>query len=310
MNLAVDLAIALGLVALAWRAVAGRDVFREIVMYVAFGLLLAITWARLGSADLAMAEAAIGAGVTGALLMVAYWRLRRISPAEPEDPSPRRSRLAATVALLSTGMVATIGLAAVQAIGPGGIAGRALIDALPATGLGNPITGVLVVFRNLDTVLEVAVLLAAYLAMRSVLGDRGDALAQPPPQEARLVGALVGVVAPLSVLVALYLLRAGSYLPGGAFQAGATLAACGVLLLLTGRLRSASEPGPWVRGALVVGAAVFGLFGVAMLAFGEPLLAIPGTWAVYLIEAAMMISIAVTLVLLFAGAAGLGGGRR
>ncbi len=310
MSLAVDLSIAAGLVVLAWRSLAGRDLFRGIVMYIVFGLLLAVTWARLGSPDLAMAEAAIGAGVTGALLMVAYWRLKRISPAEPEDRSPRRSRLAATVALLSTGMVAAIGLAAVQAIGPGGIAGRALFEALPATGLGNPITGVLVVFRNLDTVLEVAVLLAAYLAVRAVLGDRGESLAQPPPQEARLVGALVGVVAPLSVLVALYLLRAGSYLPGGAFQAGATLAACGVLLLLTGRLRAAADAGPWVRGALVVGTAVFGLFGVAMLAFGEPLLAIPGTWAVYLIETAMMVSIAVTLMLLFAGAAGLGGGRR
>jgi multisubunit Na+/H+ antiporter MnhB subunit len=310
MNLAVDVTIAVGLVVLAWRSLAGRDLFRGIVMYIVFGLLMAVAWARLGSADLAMAEAAIGAGVTGALLMVAYWRLRRVAPAEPVDPSPRRSRLAATVALLSTGFVAAIGLAAVQAIGPGGIAGRALVEALPATGLGNPITGVLVVFRNLDTVLEVAVLLAAYLAVRAVLGERGAPLARPPTQETRLVGALVGVVAPLSVLVAVYLLWAGSHEPGGAFQAGATLAACGVLLLLTGRLRPAADAGPWVRGSLVAGTVVFSLIGIGMLLVGEPLLAMPGSWAVYLVEAAMMVSIAATLVLLVAGAAGLGGGRR
>jgi multisubunit Na+/H+ antiporter MnhB subunit len=308
-NVAIDVAIAAGLVVLAWRALTGRDLFREIVMYVVFGLLMALTWARLGSPDLAMAEAAIGAGVTGALLMVAYGRLRRVAPAEPDDPSPRRSRVAAAMALLATGVVATVGLAAIQAVDLGGDAGRALAEALPATGLGNPITGVLVVFRNLDTVLEVAVLLAAYLAVRSVLGERGT-LAPPPAQEARLVGALIGVVAPLSVLVAVYLLRAGTHEPGGAFQAGATLAACGVLLLLTGRLRPVADAGPWVRGALVAGTVVFGLFGVGMLAFGAPLLAIPGTWAVYLIEAAMMVSIAMTLALLVAGAAGLGGGRR
>jgi multisubunit Na+/H+ antiporter MnhB subunit len=308
-NVAIDVAIATGLVVLAWRALTGRDLFREIGMYVVFGLLMAITWARLGSPDLAMAEAAIGAGVTGALLMVAYGRLRRVAPAEPDDPSPRRSRVAAAMALLATGVVATVGLAAIQAVDLGGDAGRALTEALPATGLGNPITGVLVVFRNLDTVLEVAVLLAAYLAVRSVIGEQGT-LAPPPAQEARLVGALVGVVAPLSVLVAVYLLRAGTHEPGGAFQAGATLAACGVLLLLTGRLRPVAAAGPWVRGALVVGTVVFSLVGVGMLAVGAPLLAIPGTWAVYLIETAMMVSIAMTLALLVAGAAGLGGGRR
>ena len=307
---AIDVAIVVGLVVLAWRSLLGPGLFRGIVMYVVFGLLLAVAWARLGSPDLAMAEAAIGAGVTGALVMVAYWRVRRFVPAEPADPSPRRSRVAATVALLSTGVVAAIGLAAVQAIGEGGIAGRALAEALPATGLGNPITGVLVVFRNLDTVLEVAVLLAAYLAMRAVLGEDGAPLAQSPVQRGQLVGALVAVVAPMALLVAVYLWRAGSQLPGGAFQAGAVLAACGVLLLLTGRLRATAEAGAWVRTSLVVGTVVFAGVGVAMLAFGEPLLAIPGMWAVYLIEAAMMVSIGVTLALLFAGAVGLGGGRR
>jgi multisubunit Na+/H+ antiporter MnhB subunit len=309
-SLAVDVAIAVGLVVLAWRSLVGRDLFREIVMFVVFGLLMAVAWARIGSADLAMAEAAIGAGVTGALLMVGYWRLRRVAPAEPADPSPRTSRLAASVALLSTGVVAAIGLAAVQAIGSGGIAGQEVVEALPATGLGNPITGVLVVFRNLDTVLEVAVLLAAYLAVRAVLGERGAPLAQPPAQETRLVGALVGVVAPLSVLVAAYLLWAGSHEPGGAFQAGATLAACGVLLLLTGRLRPAADAGPWIRGALIAGTVVFSLVGIGMLLVGEPLLAMPGSWAVYLVEAAMMVSIAATLALLVAAAAGLSGGAR
>jgi multisubunit Na+/H+ antiporter MnhB subunit len=309
-NLALDVLVAGGLVVLAWRALLGRDLFRAIVTYVVFGLLLALTWARLGSPDLAMAEAAIGAGVTGALIMVTYWRLRRIAPAEPREPSPRRSKLAAAVALLSTGAFTAIGLAAVQASGPGGAAGQALADALPATGLGNPITGVLVVFRNLDTVLEVAVLLAAYLAVRAVLGATGAPLELPPPQDAPLVRALVGVIVPLAVVVAVYLLWAGSQRPGGAFQAGALLAAAGVILLLAGRLRGRVESGPWLGAALVVGTVVFSLVGVAMMAFGEPLLAIPGSWAVYLIEAAMMVSIAVTLALLVAGAAGLAGGRR
>lgn len=309
MALAIDLLLALALVVLAWQSLVGASLFRAIVLFMVFGLTLALGWARLGSPDLAMAEAAIGAGVTGALLLVAYWRLRRLAPATSSDPSPARSPLAAAVALLSAGLVAALGLAAVQAVGPGGIAGQALAEALPATGLGNPITGVLVVFRNLDTVLEVAVLLAAYVAARAVLADADAALPLPPPEDAPLVGALVSVLAPLTLLVAVYLLKAGGQLPGGAFQGGAVLAACGVLLVLAGRLRPAPA-GAWLRLALVAGTVAFGAVGLGMLARGHPLLALPGTWAVYLIETAMMVSIAVTLVLLFAGSGGLEGRRR
>lgn len=312
MALAIDALLALALLVLAWQSLVGASLFRGIVMFMVFGLTLALAWARLGSPDLAMAEAAIGAGVTGALLLLAYWRLRRLAASAPPARSPARSGLAAAVALLAAALVAALGLAALQTAGPGGIAGRALADALPATGLGNPITGVLVVFRNLDTLLEVAVLLAAYVAARAVQAAKDDVdatLPLPPPQDAPLVGALVAVLAPLTVLVAVYLLKAGGQLPGGAFQGGAVLAAGGVLLVLAGRLQPAPA-GVALRLALVAGTVVFAAVGLAMLALGHPLLALPGPWAVYLIETAMMVSIAVTLVLLFAGSAGLAGGRQ
>jgi multisubunit Na+/H+ antiporter MnhB subunit len=240
------------------------------------------------------------------LLMIAYWRLRRIAPEDLDDPTPRQSRVAMVLALLSAGIVAGLGLAAVRAVGAGGLAGEALVMALPDTGLGNPITAVLVIFRNLDTVLEMAVLLAAWLATRAVMGTEGAALPLPPKQDAPLVGALLAALTPLGVLVAIYLLKAGGQSPGGAFQAGALLAACGVLLLLAGRLKPAADCGAWERIALVSGTLAFSAVGLAMLALGAPLLAIPGLWAVYLIETAMMVSIAATLVLLFAGSAGLG----
>lgn len=305
MTLAIDLFLAGGLVLLAWQSLVGPSLFRGIVMYMVFGLVLALAWARLGSPDLAMAEAAIGAGVTGALLMIAFWRLRRIQAREPADPTPRQSWIAGGVALLAALVVGGIGFAALRAQGAGGEAGHRLAEALPATGLGNPITGVLVVFRNLDTLLEMAVLLAAYVASRAALGDEKAALPLPPDQDAPLVGALVNTLTPLAVLVAIYLLKAGGQLPGGAFQGGAMLGALGVLLILSGRLRSAPGADLRIRLALVAGTAVFSAVGLAMLAIGAPLLAMPGVWAVYLIEAAMMVSIGITLALLFAGAPGL-----
>jgi len=72
---AFDLFLGLGLLWLAWRALACPDLFKAIVLFVAFGLFMALAWVRLEAPDVALAEAAIGAGLTGALLMAALARL-------------------------------------------------------------------------------------------------------------------------------------------------------------------------------------------------------------------------------------------
>ena len=74
---AFDSLLGLGLLWLAWRALACPDLFRAIVLFVAFGLLMALAWGRLDAPDIALAEAAIGAGLTGALLLAALARLNR-----------------------------------------------------------------------------------------------------------------------------------------------------------------------------------------------------------------------------------------
>lgn len=72
---------------LAWAALASRDLFRGIVLFIAFGLVLSMAWVRLGAPDVALAEAAIGAGLTGALLLATWGRLprKRNRPEEGED---------------------------------------------------------------------------------------------------------------------------------------------------------------------------------------------------------------------------------
>ncbi len=45
------------------------------MLFVAWGLTLSLVWVRVGAPDLALAEAALGAGVTGALFLNAYRRL-------------------------------------------------------------------------------------------------------------------------------------------------------------------------------------------------------------------------------------------
>ena len=73
LELAIDLFLAAGALALAGMALAVKRVFTGIVLFVSLGLLVTLIWARLGAWDVAIAEAAIGAGLSGALLL-ATWR--------------------------------------------------------------------------------------------------------------------------------------------------------------------------------------------------------------------------------------------
>ena len=61
----------LSLIGLAWAALASADARRSVILFMAFGLVLAVAWGRLLAPDVALAEAAIGAGLSGALLLAA-----------------------------------------------------------------------------------------------------------------------------------------------------------------------------------------------------------------------------------------------
>jgi energy-converting hydrogenase B subunit D len=73
---AFDLLVAGLLVWIAWRSLAAPDLFRAVVLFIAFGLVMTLAWVRLEAPDVALAEAAIGAGITGALLLESIGPLR------------------------------------------------------------------------------------------------------------------------------------------------------------------------------------------------------------------------------------------
>lgn len=73
--LAFDLLLAAALLWSAWRTLTTPDTFRAVILFIVFGLLLTLAWARLDAPDIALAEAAIGAGLTGALLLDAIGAL-------------------------------------------------------------------------------------------------------------------------------------------------------------------------------------------------------------------------------------------
>jgi energy-converting hydrogenase B subunit D len=77
MTLTFDFLLALSLLWSGWRTLAAPRLDRAIVLFIVFGLLMSLAWARLSAPDIGLAEAAIGAGLTGALLLDVYGVLRR-----------------------------------------------------------------------------------------------------------------------------------------------------------------------------------------------------------------------------------------
>lgn len=172
---------------------------------------------------------------------------------------------------------------------------------LPEAGASHAVTAVLLDFRSYDTLLEVAVLLVAVvvaMALREALPDGPDRIGLANP----LLRAVMGWLLPLQLLIAAYLLWAGSRSPGGAFQAGAVLAAAGVLLRLAGVGFSWQEYPLRLRAMLALGLGVFLTVGVGALITGRDFLDYPPAAAAGLmltIEIALTLSIALALVSLF-----------
>ncbi len=72
-----DVLIVVTTVALAGGVLFIRNLFRTAVLFIVFGLVLAIAWVRLDAVDIALAEAAIGAGLLGVLVVGAASQFER-----------------------------------------------------------------------------------------------------------------------------------------------------------------------------------------------------------------------------------------
>ena len=302
-----DVLLLLSIVGLAWASLASPDDRRSVILFMALGLLLALAWGRLLAPDVALAEAAIGAGLSGALLLAALReQSRREAPGATEAVAKRgSSRLQAmtqwVVTLLCAGLAGILGWVLVHIFaGPPLDRLTQVVSAnLGVSGVSNPVTAVLLNFRGYDTLLELAVLLTAVLGILA-LGP-GRAGYQPAGP---IFDALARSLAPLLILVSAYLLWVGAHAPGGAFQAGATLAAAGVVLRLAGRQRIGLPPEGALRLVMTAGVGLFLAVGLSLLLLGRPFLGYPPAWAgalILVIESAAMLSIAATLVLAFIG---------
>ncbi|MCD8513949.1 MAG: DUF4040 domain-containing protein [Nitrincola sp.] len=300
MNLLIDLTLLLGTLAIALTALISRSLFRSVVFFILLGLMLAIGWIRLGAPDIALAEAAIGAGITGVLLLDTLGHLKKTGNLDVEESSPSRKRL--VLALLSSITLVCLLLWAIFHQPTPAINIHLLVaEAMPDSGVSHPITAVLLNFRSYDTLLEVGVLVLAVLVGLALQTDQ-QAQDSLPGLPNPLLHATLTLLIPAMIITSMYLLWAGSDRPGGAFQAGAMLAAAFILLHLAGIKLSAQVSHRMMQFGLLLGFAVFLIVATSSLLGGRPLLAYPEGGAgalILLIELALTLSIGLILLSLF-----------
>ncbi|PKM20134.1 MAG: sodium:proton antiporter [Gammaproteobacteria bacterium HGW-Gammaproteobacteria-15] len=240
-----DAILCLLLLVLALASMLSRQLAHAVILYIAFGLMMALAWARLAAPDLALAEAAIGAGLTGALCFSALARQQLHHPAVLSWP--KRLWPAVFVLLMLGGV-----LAALLQLPPTASPLVVMTQAeLGNSGVSHPVTAVLLNFRSWDTLLELVVLLLALLGALQV------APAAKPTTSWPLSLSWSRLLAPMVILLAGYLLWAGASQPGGAFQAGALLAAGAVVLRLNHQLNWLGWSNFWIRLLIVSGVLVF-----------------------------------------------------
>ena len=313
MSVATHISLAVLLLGLAFWIVVVRDTFSAVAGFIPYGLLLTSAWLALSAIDVALTEAAIGAGLTGALLIAAASRLRKTeAEARVESPGAVTQIVAVT---LAGGIAAGIIICVLRLPARAPSLAPAVARHLAQTGVGNPITAVLLAFRAMDTLLEAIVLLIGLIAIWSLAPDRAwggrPGKAHTPDPDGTLPY-LARVLPPIGIVIAIYIFWVGADHPGGKFQGATILAAMWLLVMMSGLGDAPAIDRRWPRFLLVIGPAAFIAVGVLGVATAGAFLSYPANFAkplIIVIEAALLPSLAVTLALLLVGPPQRHGGR-
>lgn len=180
---------------------------------------------------------------------------------------------------------------------------------LAESGVSNEVTAVLLNFRGYDTLLEAAVLILALIGVMALAA--GEAAPEIAEVRDPALSGLAELILPIMVLASGYLLYAGSYAPGGAFQAGAVLAAAILLARLSGIARPERRKGALV-GLAAAGFAVFLSAALMPLILGAGFFEFPRAAShiiIFAIEAALTVTTAFILYLLFSECSSIRQGR-
>lgn len=173
---ALDIVIFVILLVTAVLALVARDLLAAVALLTAYSLFVSLLFAGVSAVDVSLVEAALGAGVTGLLLVTAIMATTRRSDPHPE-PRRRLVVLPLVGLFLALMLFSATGLpdrGDPDAPAHQGVSRYYLAESLADTQTPNVVTSLLADYRSQDTLGETLVILTAALSAALVLVRRRD----------------------------------------------------------------------------------------------------------------------------------------
>lgn len=220
------------------------------------------------------------------------------------EPEPRRHVAPYVIGVPAVALLGAVMIGAVLDLpeGPLGLTGE-VQERLDDSGVRHPVTAVLLNLRAYDTWLEIVALVIAAVATLTTRVTPLPSRAASPA--GGVITGLVGRLLPVVVLAGVFVLALGTFTSGGAFQAGALVAAGAFLLYLAGAPLARLLSGRSAGLLMITGAAAFLVAALAGVALGLRALELApdhAAGAIVAVETAVTISIVVTLTVLLIAA--------
>ncbi|MEG1426234.1 MAG: DUF4040 domain-containing protein [Oscillospiraceae bacterium] len=239
-----------------------KKLINTIIIFMSYSCVMSIIWVMLESPDLAITEAAVGAGVSSILFFVT---LKKIHAVENEELVPKSKDIAEAekhwemkvfskaykfTALIVCVSIIIILLSVVSQLPRFGnpsnpdnneVVERYITRGLQETGAVNIVTGMILDYRAFDTFGESCVLFIAATCVMILLRvdtESGD-LSMPSGENDRLyepkndliLQKIAKLLVPIIMLFGVYVILNGHLSPGGGFSGGAIIGA-GLILYL------------------------------------------------------------------------------
>jgi len=297
--------------------VRAQNLFVAVMLMGIASLLIAANFFLLDAADVALTEAAVGAGISTVLFLGA------LALTEEQERAPTSRRMLSFVVTLVATLVVIYATFDKPRFGDPNapvqthVAPWYLENTPHYIDIPNVVTAVLGSYRAYDTLGEVFVVFTAGIGVLFMLGSgnvqrtRKEETALNIGLRHHLIPRVVGrLLIPFILLFGLYVQFHGEYGPGGGFQAGAIIAASIILYALIEGERHALEvlPQKLLLGMMAGGAVLYTAVGIAGMLLGGNFLdysvlaadRVSGQqYGIILIEAGVGITVTGTLLAIF-----------
>ncbi len=259
-----------------------KDLLAVIMLLGIYSLISASFFVALDAVDVAFTEAAVGAGISTLLMLVAVTMTGR-----SEHPSRHKPLLALAIVVITGGLLlyGTLDMpyyGSAEAPIHQHVAPRYIHDSMQEVGVPNIVTSVLASYRAFDTFGEVVVIFTAGMGVLAMLlvGRRRDeeeaieSFNHSMHEQHLILRIVTKIMIPFILLFALYVQFHGDYGPGGGFQAGVIFASAIFLYTMLFGMNTARRviKQSLIRLLAASGVLLYGSVGVVALLNGEEFL--------------------------------------